>query len=73
MSFLGDIVADLTWHRLRRQPVQYSVVIRHDEEGMSFVVSDVQDSREDRLAVARDLERASKQLKLRNSHEPEQD
>lgn len=55
-------IVDLTQIRLKNNPVQYTVVIRHDHEGMSFVVNDLQDSKEDRLAVARDLEQAAKWL-----------
>lgn len=63
---MGDTskVADFTSHRLKREPVLYTVVVRHDHEGMSFVVHDVQDTPKDRLAVAKDLEMASKQLRL---------
>ena len=55
-------VVDFTKKRLKNNPVQYTVIIRHDENGMSFVVNDVQDSKEDRLAVARDLNEAAKAL-----------
>lgn len=58
-----DNVADFTERRLNRSPVIYTVVVRHDGAGMSFVVRDVQDTEQDRLAVARDLEAAAMSLR----------
>lgn len=55
-------VIDFTKKRLHKQPVQYTVIIRHDHEGMSFTVHDVQDSDKDRKAVAKDLMIAAKSL-----------
>ena len=57
-------VTDLTLKRLALNPVIYTVVFRHDEEGMSFIVHDIQDSQHDREAVAADLEAASVSLLL---------
>ena len=56
-------IEDFTKRRLDKEPVQYTVVFRHDGEGMSFVVHDIQDSERDRLAVARDLEIAAESLR----------
>ena len=58
-------VISLTAERLRRgTPVRcYSVVFRHDENGRSFTVRDVQNTQKDRLAVARDLAAAAELLK----------
>jgi len=56
-------VEDFTRRRLNKEPIQYTVVFRHDGDGMSFVVYDIQDSERDRLAVARDFEEAAKSLK----------
>lgn len=55
-------IVDFTKKRLKKEPVEYTVVFRHDENGMTFSVNDVQDSKQDRLAVGRDLERAAKWL-----------
>jgi hypothetical protein len=43
--------------------VVYTVIFRHDETGMSFVVYDVPDTSKDRLAVAKDLETAAASLR----------
>lgn len=51
---MAEIVS-LTKKRLQHKPVVYNIVFRHDHEGMSFVVYDIQDTKKDRLAVARDL------------------
>lgn len=53
-------VIDFTQIRLKKQPIEYTVVFRHDENGMSFSVNDVEDSPHARMAVARDLEQAAK-------------
>jgi len=55
-------VTNLTLERLARNPVVYTVTFRHDEEGMSFTVHDVQDSPHDRKSVAADFEAAAKSL-----------
>ena len=59
---VGKVVS-LTTERLRREPVRYSVVFRHDQNGLSFTVHNIQDTRRDRLAVARDLAVAAELLK----------
>ena len=56
-------VTDLTLMRLAKNPVTYTVEFRHDEEGMSFTVNDVQDSPHDRESVAADFEAAAKSLR----------
>ncbi len=56
-------ISNLTLERLARNPVVYTVVFRHDEEGMSFTVSDVQDSPHDRESVAADFEAAAASLR----------
>ena len=58
-----DEVIDFTSRRLRSKPVEYTVIFRHDEKGFSFIVYDIQDTKKDRLAVARDLESAVESLK----------
>jgi hypothetical protein len=55
-------IVDFTARRLRKSAIQYTVVIRHDENGMSFMVNDIQDTEKDRLAVAKDLEAAAQSL-----------
>lgn len=61
-----DNVADFTKRRLSKEPVQYTIVIRHDGDGMSFVVHDIQNTHKDRLAVARDLKAAAESLEVDN-------
>ena len=56
-------ITSLTERRLKKEPVLYTVVFRHGNDGFSFVVHDIQDTQKDRLAVARDLEEAAKSLK----------
>lgn len=56
-------LCSLTEKRLKKEPVLYTVVFRHGDDGFSFVVHDIQDAEKDRLAVARDLEEAAKSLK----------
>ena len=56
-------VSDFTKRRLKEKPIVYSIVFRHDHNGMTFIVNDVQDTEKDRLAVAKDLEAAAKSLK----------
>lgn len=55
-------VVSLTERRLRKNPTVYTIVVTHDSDGMSFVVYDIQDTKKDRLAVARDLEDAANSL-----------
>jgi len=52
-----------TKEKLRRSPIVYTVAFCHDENGMTFIVHDVQDTKKDRLAVARDFEAAAESLK----------
>lgn len=59
---MSNNIVDFTEKRLKKQPIEYTVVFRHDENGMSFSVNDVEDSPHARLAVARDLEQAAKWL-----------
>lgn len=59
----GTAVVSLTKERLRRAPIMYTVVFCHDAFGMTFTVSDIQDTKKDRLAVARDLEAAAESLR----------
>lgn len=54
---------NFTKERLRRSPTIYSVAFCHDEKGMTFIVHDIQDTKKDRLAVARDFEAAAASLK----------
>ncbi len=56
-------VVSLTKHRLKKEPVFYTVIFKHGPDGMSFVVHDIQDTKADRLAVARDFEAAAASLK----------
>lgn len=63
MSADPNHVIDLRREKLRRSPVMYQVTFRHGEDGMSFVVTDVLDTAEDRLAVARDFEAAAASLR----------
>lgn len=56
-------IIDFTKCRLRKKAVEYTVIFRHDENGLSFCVYDVDDTKRDRLAVARDLESAAKSLR----------
>jgi len=56
-------VSDLTFERLSRKPTVYTVEFRHDQDGMSFTVSDVQDSPHDRTLVAADFQAASDSLR----------
>lgn len=62
----SDTVVSLTKRRLKDNPIIYSIVFRHGDDGMSFVVHDVADTEKDRLAVARDLEAAAECLKSDN-------
>jgi len=63
MKYEAGKIACLQRHRLNRTPVTYTIEIRHDGEGMSFMVYDIEDTRKDRLAVAIDLETAATSLK----------
>lgn len=56
-------IVSLQRHKLNLIPVTYTIEVRHDGEGMSFVVYDVKDTQEDRLAVAIDLKAAAASLK----------
>lgn len=60
---MNNQVISLIKHKLKKRPATYTVVFTHDEEGMYFVVYDIQDTKKDRLAVARDLESAAESLK----------
>ena len=57
-------IHDLTRERLARNPTIYTVEFRHDEDGMSFTVYDIQDSPHDRESVAVDFQAAAKNLIL---------
>lgn len=63
MSADAKQVIDLRREKLRRAPVMYQVTFRHGADGMSFIVTDVLDTAEDRLAVARDFEAAAASLR----------
>jgi nucleoside-triphosphatase THEP1 len=56
-------IISLQRHRLNQTPVTYTIEVRHDGEGMSFMVYDIEDTQKDRLAVAIDLEAAATSLK----------
>ena len=53
-----DNLISMQSYRLDRAPVTYTIEFRHDGDGMSFTVYDIEDSQKDRLAVAADLEAA---------------
>lgn len=46
-----------------KEGMEYTVVFRHTNDGLSFTVHDIEDTKKDRLAVARDLERGALSLK----------
>jgi len=56
-------VTSLTREKLKRSATIYTVVFRHDEDSMSFIAHDIQDTKKDRLAVASDFEAAALSLK----------
>lgn len=64
-----DNIFSLTREKLRRSPVTYTIAFHHSEDGMSFVVHDIQDTKKDRLAVARDLEAAAESLRAETNSE----
>ncbi len=53
---------NLVAERLARNATAYTVEFRHDPEGMSFTVYDIQDSPHDRKSVAADFKAASESL-----------
>lgn len=55
-------VIDFTHKRLKKKPIVYTVIFTHDSEGFYFEVLDVQDSKKDREAVARDFIYAANSL-----------
>ena len=62
-KLMTEEIIDFTKKRLRKTPVVYTVTFYHNEKGMSFTVDDIQDTKKDRLAVARDFEAAACSLK----------
>lgn len=56
-------IIDFTKERLNKTPITYTLTFFHTGKGMSFHVSDVQDTEKDRLAVAKDLEDAAFSLR----------
>jgi len=58
---LGKIV-NLSQFRLKKEPVRYTIEFTHDERGFYFWVRDTPDDKENRIAIAADLEAAAKSL-----------
>lgn len=56
-------IVSMSKYRLNRSPVTYTIEFRHDGDGMSFIVYDIEDTEKDRIAVATDLEVAAASLK----------
>ena len=63
-------VANLTLERLKRNPIGYTVYFEHDENGLSFTVYDVQDSKHDRVSVAADFKAAANSLMIPEASGP---
>lgn len=59
---MPDNVIALWPHKLKKEPVRYTIEFVHDSDGFHFIVHDVQDSKHDRLSVMADLQAAANSL-----------
>jgi hypothetical protein len=55
-------IIKLDQERLKRKPVIYTIIFTHTHDEFSFKVYDILDTPESKLAVAKDLDLASKSL-----------